>query len=71
VGVIEVSVTIDSHDIERAVWRAGIVRDLNIRTVPVVAGRMFDQHDIERARDQGVAVLIGGSFRPWPFADKA
>ncbi|OAI43700.1 hypothetical protein AYO38_10450 [bacterium SCGC AG-212-C10] len=64
---VEASVAIDRHDIERSKERADILKAWGYRAVGLVAGKRIDDRDTDRARESGVAVMIGGQLRTWPL----
>ncbi len=62
---VEVSVVVDSHDVDRAERRAAALRKLGLRTIPVAAGEVATEGAIEQARDHGVLLLQDGRSRFW------
>lgn len=63
---LEVSATIDEHDIVRAAEGAAILRRLGFTVVAAAGGNAICPEDRLRARDNEVAVLIGGEIFGWP-----
>ena len=58
-AVIEISVTIDSHDISRAADRANTLSAVTgERVVPAVIGDSISHHDRRLAQDSGVTLVI-------------
>ena len=56
---VEISVTIDEHDITRAIDRAAILRKIGHNAVPVVAGEKMDARLRDSAVARGVEVVFG------------
>ena len=65
---VEISSTIDPHDISRARRRASILRRAGVAAVPVVAGERLTAEAGELAEDERVLVMVGGHANNW---DKA
>jgi len=66
--VIEVSIVIDSHDIERAQRRAALLRRVDLRAIPVVAGERLTAGAEELAQREPVVVVQGGRSSGWDRA---
>lgn len=60
---VEVSRTIDRHDIERVLDRADLLEKLGMPVLPVVAGAHIDEEDAGLARSVGVWVVHAGRTR--------
>jgi hypothetical protein len=61
-GVVEVSWTIEPHDITRAFARAHLLASLGHPVVPIVAGAVIPPQElIDLAKAEGVAVLVRDS----------
>jgi hypothetical protein len=58
--VWEVSWTVDERDVERALARAERLRQWDIRTVAVVAGKGITGSAHELAQQRGVLVVLDG-----------
>ena len=58
--VLEASWLVESNDIDQAVARAGVLRRLGVKALPVVAGREWDSRMTEAALAQGVVVITNG-----------
>jgi hypothetical protein len=63
---VEVSNTIDLHEIERARRRADVLQAAGYQSVALVAGRSIDSRDRQRAVEERVAVILGGRIDHWP-----
>ncbi len=58
--VIEASWFAEPNDMERAIARAAVLRDLGLKALPVVAGREWTEGLPELARQQGVVLTANG-----------
>ncbi|MBI2911230.1 MAG: hypothetical protein HYY05_03745 [Chloroflexi bacterium] len=58
--VVEVSVTIDPHDVDRAAERAALLARLGRPVIPAVAGRVVTASVVQRARERGVWQALDG-----------
>jgi len=67
-AAVEISVTIDDHDLDRAEWRAALMRKAGIKTVAVVVGSFAHPGMIERAGQNGIAMLIDRVQHHWQAA---
>ena len=65
---VEVSTTIDSRDLERALRRAGALRQAGLRALPAVAGDHATPAALQRARAERVVLLQDGSVTGWEEA---
>lgn len=65
---VEISVTLDSDDIERAGGRAAVLRKAGLATVAAVAGERADPAVLELAGARGVAVFCNGHHHHWHAA---
>lgn len=65
---VEISGKIDAWDVKRAAERAQLLRKAGLIALPVVAGEEIGREAEERARQQGVILLLDGSVR---FVDEA
>jgi hypothetical protein len=65
---IEVSVTIDFSDVDRAWRRASNLRKAGLKTVAAVAGEAIDAELMDHAARQGVAVFCDGQHHHWQAA---
>jgi len=60
--VIEISWTLASSDVERAMQRAKILSQRGFVAIPIVAGREIDNETREAARLAGCAIVMDGRF---------
>jgi hypothetical protein len=60
--VIEISWTLASSDVERAMQRAKILSQRGVVAIPIVAGREIDNETREAARLAGCAIVMDGRF---------
>ena len=67
-STVEISVTLDSDDIERACGRASVLRKAGLAAVAAVAGEHADQGILELAGARGVAVFCNGHHHHWDAA---
>jgi seryl-tRNA synthetase len=67
-AVVEVSVMLAEHDVERAARRAALLRKKGWKAMAVVAGEEADPRLIEKAAQAGVAVLEDGRQFNWEQA---
>ncbi len=67
-AVVEVSVTLDQSDIERAARRAALLRKKGWRALAVASGEEISAPLIENAARLGVAVMQDGRQFNWPEA---
>ncbi len=58
--VVEVSVTIDPHDVDRAADRAALLERLGRPVMPAVAGKVLTAGGARRARERGVWQFLDG-----------
>ena len=65
---VEVSVVVDSTDVQRAGRRAGLLRKAGYPAVPVVAGERVTPDAEDEAQTQGVTVLLDGRVLNWEAA---
>ncbi|MCE7986752.1 MAG: hypothetical protein DYG89_36725 [Caldilinea sp. CFX5] len=65
---LEVSVTVNQYDVERAANRAALLRRLGVRVVPVVAGEAIEAEAITAAQSSAVAILRNGRRQGWEQA---
>ena len=62
--VVEVSWGVDPQDVERASRRAGLLSQLGIPVIPVMAGNRLTAEAMELARTQQVQQIIDGHAIP-------
>ncbi len=67
-AVVELSVTLDSSDIERAARRAGLLRKKGWKTLAVAAGEEVSDLLVHKAAGLGVAVMQDGRQFNWDEA---
>ena len=67
-AAVEISVTIDDYDLDRAERRAALLRKAGIKTVAVVLGSCSHPATIARAGQLGVAMLIDRVQHHWQAA---
>jgi hypothetical protein len=65
---IEVSARVDRGDVERARRRAGLLRRVGLRAVPVVAGEALTEGARHEAHRLAVAVVEEGRAENWDEA---
>ncbi len=69
---VEVSATVDRGDVERARWRATLLRKAGYLAVPVVAGEDVTQGGAQAASEESVVLMLDGTVQFWDQAlDKA
>ncbi len=66
--VVEVSVTVDAADVERAARRAALLRKKGWKAIAVAAGDSASDELVSLAAHRGVAVLRDGQEFNWPQA---
>lgn len=69
--VVEVSATVDSHDLERALLRARMLREAGLKVLPVVAGDHATQTTVDQARKERAVLLQDGRVAGWEEALEA
>lgn len=69
--VVEVSATVDSHDLERALLRARMLREAGLKVLPVVAGEHATQTAVDGARAERAVLLQDGRVAGWDEAIEA
>jgi len=62
---LEVSVTIEDHDIQRAQARAALLRKAGLPAIPVVAGERLDEQADDLARSTPIVVVQNGRSWGW------
>jgi hypothetical protein len=67
-AVVEVSVTVDQSDVERAARRAALLRKKGWKSLAVAAGEEVPPPIIQNAASLGVAILEDGKQYNWPEA---
>ena len=65
---IEISAVIDGSDVQRAVQRAGLLRQAGVPALPAVAGDEATEHAESEAQNRGVVMLEDGSASFWDEA---
>jgi hypothetical protein len=65
---IEVSATIDRHDVERACQRAQLLQKAGYRAIPVVAGEKLADDTQDAAAEHGVVIVQDGLRLLWDEA---
>jgi hypothetical protein len=65
---LEVSVTVNQHDVERAYERAALLRRLGVRVIAVVAGEAIETDAEADAQASAVAILRNGKRQGWEQA---
>ncbi|MBI3945596.1 MAG: hypothetical protein HY321_06745 [Armatimonadetes bacterium] len=66
--VAEVSAVVDSHDVERALRRAGLLRQAGFHAVALVGGQSATEGAAELARDRKVVLMHDGVSAFWEEA---
>lgn len=59
---VEVSVTVDRRDVERAIRRAELLRKANLEALPVVGGEEVTEGGLEAAQNHSVILVQNGSI---------
>ncbi|MEZ4732581.1 MAG: hypothetical protein R3E79_36210 [Caldilineaceae bacterium] len=62
---LEVSVTIEDHDIQRAQARSALLRKAGLPAIPVVAGERLDEQADDLARSTPIVVVQNGRSWGW------
>ena len=65
---VEISAVIDRHDVERALRRAGYLRQAGYRAIPTVAGKRATEGADQEAETRGVLMLLDGRAISWERA---
>jgi hypothetical protein len=66
--VVEISATVDRHDVERARQRADLLRRAGLRAIPTVAGEDATMGALEEAKTHKVLMLQDGRSWFWEEA---
>ncbi len=66
--VVEISATVDRHDVERARRRADLLRQAGLRAIPTVAGEDATVGALEEAEAHNVLMLQDGRSLFWEEA---
>jgi hypothetical protein len=65
---VEVSSVIDRNDVERAVYRARLLRKAGLMSIPAVAGTDSTGGAVQLAGEESVAILQDGMLTNWDQA---
>ncbi|MBI4492137.1 MAG: hypothetical protein HY690_05030, partial [Chloroflexi bacterium] len=66
--VVEVSTTVDRHDVDRAASRAGALRQAGRRALPGVAGEKVTEGALRRVEEERAVLLLDGVVAGWEAA---
>ena len=67
---VEVSAVVDRGDVERAVRRAGHLRNAGYLALPAVAGEQATEGAEDQAQRQGAVMILDGTVALWDQALK-
>lgn len=65
---VEISTTVDRHDLDRALRRAAALRKAGLHAVPTVAGNRATDAALRRARTEHILLLQDGRITGWDEA---